>query len=243
MNRYEEIIKTLDKLCNEGTEIYKSAKDNNKNFSTLKYQSWYTKSLNIVKQLCPERFNEFISYYRIENRKEINLENYSINDYLRNIYIERMGVSTFNTENVFIKKLSFQVLILLSVKEKTDFLLSDIKGVLKADLLDNEIKKANELLKNNYIRASGVILGVVLESHLKNICENHNLKISKKSPTLSDFNDIIKSNEIIDVPNWRWLQRLGDIRNLCAHAKDREPTKDEVLELLDGTKKVITTIF
>jgi len=47
----------------------------------------------------------------------------------------------------------------------------------------------------------------------------------------------------LDVANWRWIQRLGDIRNLCAHAKDREPTKDEVLELVNGVEKCIKTIF
>ena len=46
------------------------------------------------------------------------------------------------------------------------------------------------------------------------------------------------------------MQQIGDRYNdqaileiYCAHAKEREPTKDEVLELIIGVEKVIKTIF
>jgi len=48
---------------------------------------------------------------------------------------------------------------------------------------------------------------------------------------------------LYDVVQWRFVQRLGDIRNYCAHNKDREPTKDEVNELIDGADKIIKTVF
>ena len=93
------------------------------------------------------------------------------------------------------------------------------------------------------MRAAGALAGVTLESHLSRISANHNLKISKKNPTIADFNDELKNNGIYDVPDWRFIQRLGDIRNLCVHAKERDPTKDEVDELIEGVQKVIKTLF
>ena len=57
------------------------------------------------------------------------------------------------------------------------------------------------------------------------------------------MNDTLKNATVIDVPVWRNLQRLADIRNLCSHAKDREPTRDEVEELISGAQKVIKTLF
>ncbi|HEY6729754.1 MAG TPA: hypothetical protein VI039_01885 [Solirubrobacterales bacterium] len=48
---------------------------------------------------------------------------------------------------------------------------------------------------------------------------------------------------MIDVPRWREIQRLGDIRNLCGHAAEREPTAEEVEELIAGTEKVVTSIL
>lgn len=39
------------------------------------------------------------------------------------------------------------------------------------------------------------------------------------------------------------IQHLGDIRNLCDHNKDREPTKEEVEELINGIDQIIKTNF
>ena len=41
----------------------------------------------------------------------------------------------------------------------------------------------------------------------------------------------------------RHIQLLGDIRNLCDHDKKQEPTKDQVQTLIDGTDKIIKTVF
>ena len=51
------------------------------------------------------------------------------------------------------------------------------------------------------------------------------------------------TNGVIDVPTWRQIQRLGDIRNLCDHNKGREPTKKELEELVDGVEKITKTLF
>lgn len=124
-----------------------------------------------------------------------------------------------------------------------DLKLKDISGVLQADLFDNELEAAKELLEKGHVRAPGVLAGVTLERHLAHVSDKHNLKLSKKKPSISDYNDALKNSGIYDVPDWRLIQRLGDIRNLCVHSKGREPTKDEVRELIDGVSKVIKTIF
>ena len=113
----------------------------------------------------------------------------------------------------------------------------------RADLFDSEMDKASELLKDGFLRSAGVIAGVVLEKHLNQVCLNHNVKIKKKNPNISDYNDALKKEGVIDVPNWRFIQRLGDLRNLCAHKKGREPTKDEVNEVIKGVEKVTKTLF
>ena len=69
------------------------------------------------------------------------------------------------------------------------------------------------------------------------------MTIRKRNPTIGDFNDSLKNNDVIDVPDWRFIQRLGDLRNLCSHKKHREPTNDEVAELIDGVDKIVKTVF
>jgi hypothetical protein len=52
------------------------------------------------------------------------------------------------------------------------------------------------------------------------------------------LNEELKSHAAYDVPMWRLIQRLADIRNLCGHSKDREPTRSEVDDLIAGVEKV-----
>ena len=113
---------------------------------------------------------------------------------------------------------------------------------MQADLFDSEIDAARELLKNKFLRAAGAIAGVVLEKHLHQVCDDHGVKITKKNPSISDLNELLKANAIIDIPQWRHIALLGDIRNLCDHNKQKEPTAQQINDLIDGTDKVLKTI-
>jgi HEPN domain-containing protein len=209
----------------------------------LKYQSWYSESQIIIKQLLPNRLNDFMNYYNSpKNRKEITVENYTIEDYLKNITVSFGGQKKVGSEAAF-SKLAQQNAILLSVKRRFESTLFDIKSLIQADLFDSELDAASELLKHGFYRAAGAISGVVLEKHLKDVLENHSIKIVKKNPSISDYNDKLKDEEIIDLPVWRTIQFLGDIRNLCDHNKEKEPTKDQVSELIAGASKIIKTVF
>ena len=87
------------------------------------------------------------------------------------------------------------------------------------------------------------MVGVVLEKHLEQVAKNHNLSLRKKHPTISIWNDFLKEKDVYPVPTWRGIQRLGDLRNLCDHNKDKDPTKDELEELISGVEKATKTLF
>jgi hypothetical protein len=110
-------------------------------------------------------------------------------------------------------------------------------------MFDNEIEAAKELWKKGFYRGSGAIAGVVLERHLGNVCDKHNLKSHKKHSTINDLNQILKNNNVIDTATWRFIQHLGDLRNLCDHNKDRDPKKEEIGDLLSGVSKSTKTIY
>ena len=114
---------------------------------------------------------------------------------------------------------------------------------MRADLFDSELDAARELAKNGFLREAGAIAGVILERHLAQVCANHSVRVRKKDPAINDLNQPLKDAGVLDVPAWRQIQRLGDIRNLCDHNKHREPTKEEVIELIDGVDKISKTLF
>jgi hypothetical protein len=213
----------------------------------IEYQKWYNGSFSIIKYLLPDRLTEFEMFYKSDQkRKNVNTITYTIQDWLMGV---RAGVNEYNSEKVFddfaatFMRFQTQLAILKSIKIRFESSLFEIKQLLQADLLDSELSSSKELLKNGYLRASGVIAGVVLETHLSQVCNNHNITISKKDPTINDFNEILKKNDVIDVPKWRFIQRLGDLRNLCGHKRERVPLKDEVEELINGVDKITKTLF
>ena len=93
------------------------------------------------------------------------------------------------------------------------------------------------------VRAAGSLAGVILENHLQKVMQNHNIKIMKKDPTISDMNNLLKSNEVYDLQTWKKVEYLGSIRNLCSHKKEREPKRDEVEDLISGVNKIIKEVF
>jgi hypothetical protein len=99
------------------------------------------------------------------------------------------------------------------------------------------------LLKNKFARAAGAVAGVVLEKHLLQVAKDHKVAITKKNPGISDLNDALKSATVIDMVQWRFVQHLGDLRNLCDQNKKKEPTDAQVSDIIDGVSKVMKTIL
>lgn len=136
-----------------------------------------------------------------------------------------------------------QLGILKAVENRFESSLFDIKQLVQADLFDSELDTSRELAKHGFLRAAGAVAGVVLEKHLEQVVTNHSIATKKQHPTISDLNDLLKNAGVLDVPTWRGIQRLGDLRNLCDHNKRKEPTPDDVTELIDGVAKVSKTLF
>jgi len=233
---YKEYKTEIDKLDKDVQERIK------KNTFKDKYNSWYNESLAVIKQLMPERLEDFVTYYKLPKRKEYTYETYTISDYLIDLVITRGSEYVFKPSSI-INKFNQQYQILKSLETRFNSSLYDIKQLLQADLFDSEIDAAKELNKKGFYRAAGAICGVVLEKHLSEVCIKRGIKTTKKNPAINDYNQLLKDNDVIDTPTWRFIQRLGDLRNLCDHKKTDEPTKDNIDDLIEGTDKTVKTIF
>lgn len=219
-SRIESMLKELERLTAIGILLYyamfdevqglpddhlKGLKENNitlPNFNK-EYEIWYSESLAVIKQIFPDRLADFEKQYKDERRKEINYITYGISDYLLGLQTSRHG-EVIVDGSAAIKKMQIQNSILEAANKRFESSLFDLQEVLQADIFDSELDAARELARKGFLRGGGSIAGVVLEKHLGHVCKMHNLKTRKKYPTISDFNQMLKDNEIIDTAKWRF---------------------------------------
>jgi hypothetical protein len=206
------------------------------------YQSWYSEALVCISQLMPDRRDDFISYYKpLKARKSLDLENYTISDYLRGLSSSRLGEEIVGP-TAALEPFQQQVRIVESLKQRFESSLFDIRALVQADLFDDELDAAQELSKKGFQRAAGAMSGVVLEGHLSTVCLQHQIR-APKNPTISKLNDLLKENNVIDQPTWRFIQHLGDLRNSCDHKRGSDPRSEAIEELIIGVKKITKTVF
>jgi hypothetical protein len=211
---------------------------------TFNYQPWYSEALSLIKYVLPDRLDDFVRHYeKPKGRRALDAESYRIEDALQGI----SRVDAFNKPVVgpyaAIPHVQQQVSMVSAAAARFESSLFDIRQLAQADVFDSELDAARELLKNGFLRAAGAIAGVVVEGHLREVCDKHSIKVAKKNPGINDFNQALKDAEVIETPQWRSIQHLGDLRNLCDHDKKKDPTKEQVGDLIDGVAKTIKTLF
>ncbi len=238
-------IQTMEQEKKIDTQLQETAKEIKGSFQNG-YQKWYTEACIVIKQLLPHRSGEFEALYKADpRRKNIDASSYTIQDWLMGLRanVNYVREKVFDDFAATRNRLGVQLDILKSVEARFESSLFDIRQLVMADLFDSELEAARELLKKGFFRGAGVVAGVVLEKHLAQVCNNHAISVRKQNPAIGDLNDLLKDGNVMDVPAWRFIQRLGDLRNVCGHDKQREPTEAEVTELIGGVDKITKTLF
>jgi hypothetical protein len=207
------------------------------------YQQWYSEAIAVIKQILPDRLSNFVGHYeKPRARKGLTNESYRIGDFLQGLSIV-FGTEVRVARTAAIPHFKQQWAILKSCSARFESSLFEIRQLVQADLLDSELDAAKELSKHRFTRAAGAMAGVVLEKHLAEVCGSHSIKVAKTKPTINDFNEALKAADVIEVPTWRFIQHLTDIRNRCDHGRETEPSQDEVDEMIAGVGKISKTVF
>ncbi|MCX5891014.1 MAG: hypothetical protein NTY36_16455 [Deltaproteobacteria bacterium] len=193
------------------------------------YQLWYTKALAPVQSLLPGRLKDFKAFYK---------------DYIEGILINNERLSMVDGfRSTTSNAVDQQILILKSIIAFIDNIIYNINNVINKELSNSDLNSAKNLLNSNYLRAAGAIAGLVLERHLRMVCiKNGYQKIDNRCPEIKDYRKHLLLKEIIDYTDNNGIERLATIRNLCCHAKDREPRREEVYELIQGVERIIAKL-
>ncbi|MBI3921316.1 MAG: hypothetical protein HY318_07865 [Armatimonadetes bacterium] len=116
-------------------------------------------------------------------------------------------------------------------------LLLTLRTQISASIHDDFLEQARDLLTANYHVAAMVLIGGVLEDHLRMLARNRVLPISGTG-SISKYNDVLKDTVYIQTV-WRRIQSLGDLRNDAAHGNGGNVRPDDVQDALSFTERII----
>jgi hypothetical protein len=204
-----------------------------------KYQEFYSKAYNIIKFSTPHQLQEFQALHNAPHKKGV--ASHTVSD-----HFSGMGPAIWDRDqagNTALLMFNRQLSILKAALTILDSAVWNISTELQGALFDNELATASELAKAGHLHAAGALAGVTLERHLDSICIAHKVSLKKTKPTLADYNEALKAAGVCDVIVWRRVQGLADIRNLCVHKGEREPTKDDVNDLISGVTKIVKSLL
>jgi hypothetical protein len=243
MSKRDLIHKEMSALYNEGVGLAGNFQKKEDKQFRYDYQGWYTKALKAVASLAPDRLAEFRGYYEVDKkRKALSYGTYVIQDFLKGVAPSGYQYENFDARQQVLLCFFNQITIFKAIDERVDSVLGNIEAELYAELQDSELVVARDLAKVN-LRAAGALMGVVIEGPLQKVASAHCVSIAKKNPTIADLNDPLKSASVIDTPTWRKISYLADLRNLCSHKKNSEPTKGQVEELIEGAQWLTKNVF
>lgn len=109
-----------------------------------------------------------------------------------------------------------------------------LRGIVSAEIFTDFMAMAEHLLAENYKDPAAVIVGSVLEGHLRTLCTSHNLPISQmkdgrpialKAETL---NASLCKADVYNLGRQKAVTAWLDMRNNAAHGNYHEYTKEQV---------------
>jgi hypothetical protein len=240
-SQWQENRKAYDK---ETQEHLKEIADQIPDFKK-EYHIWYAKAQRAVITLAPERLAEFDAYYsgnkNVKSAKDFSYLTAGITHYLQGIVTTSYGEQK-NYFGKFTTGLQQQMHMLEAISANIEDVLFNLQSEIHYGIFKSEVDVDKELKKNKLLRPAGAVAGVVIEGHLRATLTKRGLKFKKKAPCMTDYNDDLKEQKIIDIAMWRLIQRCGDIRNYCVHPKEREPTPDEIDDIVRAAEKILSEV-
>lgn len=105
-------------------------------------------------------------------------------------------------------------------------LLATLESRLRANVYDDFLVQARDLLAAGYHVAAMSLIGGVLEDHLSKLCRKANLTWAGHG-SISKYNDLLKDN-LYPQTTWRRIQAIGDVRNEADHGNGANVKRNDV---------------
>jgi len=123
--------------------------------------------------------------------------------------------------------------------------LTSFKGIVSAEIFSDFLEMATHLLEQGYKDPAAVMIGSVLEEHLRQLCQNNSLPIDtpkdgKSIPKKADtMNAELTKAGVYNLLSQKSVTPWLDLRNNAAHGKYNEYTEEQVKLMMQGVTDFI----
>ncbi len=108
-------------------------------------------------------------------------------------------------------------------------------SLVQAEVFDSELEQAQTLLDAGYKSPAAVVAGVVLETSLRELCDQHSIAHAK----LDKMNSDLAKAGVYNKLQQKRITALADIRNSAAHGKPEEFSEQDVKDMIRDVERFL----
>ena len=132
-----------------------------------------------------------------------------------------------------------KAIFMAAYDDYTNGYIFNLRNLVAADLIDDGLSQAEEFIEAGYKDPACVVIGVCLETALKELCDRVEISHSK----LDKMNADLKKAGTYNTGMQKQITAWADLRNNAAHGNWNEYTIEEVKLMLQGVRGLIAMHF
>lgn len=208
--RFSELQKQMEVLYASNTPTYNSYSERTEaNIEANALLEWKVKARSLLNKACgkdSEHYNEFVNKYDTG---------------MYDTYLETLE--------------RLQAIFLAAKEDYEGGYLRATRSLIQAEVFDSELEQANELYKAGYKNPAAVVAGVILETALRELCDQAGLPHGKLDKMNADLAKSGKYNKL----QQKRITALADIRNSAAHGKNTEFSDMDVEDMIRDIERFL----
>lgn len=153
------------------------------------------------------------------------------------------GHERFLTSGVVGMSMAFEPVRGMLLALRNDYESGNLQSVIElvhADIFADFLEMADYLVQQGYKDPASVVVGSVLEEHLRKLCDKHGIATAKRdgSPKKADtLNSELTAAGAYSKLDQKSVTAWLDLRNKAAHGHYADYTKEQVILMLQGVRE------
>lgn len=114
-----------------------------------------------------------------------------------------------------------------------------LRSLIEAEVFDDLLEQAENLLGAGYYVAAAVLAGAVLEDALRKLCKQQEIELPE-SPKVDRMNSDLAKKGLYNQLTMKEITAKSDLRNKAAHGRSTEFTREHVAAMVPWVRRFVT---